>query len=171
MLTHEDVEEILRLLDATPVDEFELQTEHFKLTLRRAPAGHGGWTQERHTRDVPDMLAAHAPSASPAPTESTALAAAAAAVTAAAAATPPGQLEVRAPLVGNFYRAPQPGAAPFVDVGTLVTPDTVVAIIETMKLMTSVYAGAAGQVVDICIADGGLVEQHQVLMRLAPLGS
>jgi acetyl-CoA carboxylase biotin carboxyl carrier protein len=174
MLTHEDVEEILRLLDATPVDEFELQTEHFKLTLRRAPAGHGGWTQERHTRAVPDMLAAAA-SASSASSESTVLAATAAgAVTAtvvAGAATPTGQLEIRAPLIGSFYRAPQPGAAPFVDVGTLVTPDTVVAIIETMKLMTSVYAGAAGRVVDICIADGGLVEQHQVLMRLAAAGS
>jgi acetyl-CoA carboxylase biotin carboxyl carrier protein len=189
MLTHEDVEDILRLLDATPVDEFELQTEHFKLTLRRAPAGHGGWTQERHTRAVPDMLAAEAVSAGPVSIESTAAAAAATATaataaataattasaataaTAAAAAPPSGQLEIRAPLVGSFYRAPQPGAAPFVDVGTLVTPDTVVAIIETMKLMTSVNAGAAGRVVDICIADGGLVEQHQVLMRLAALGS
>ena len=93
MLTHEDVEEILRLLDATPVDEFELQTEHFKLTLRRAPAGHGGWTQERHTHAVPDMLAAAAPSAGPASRESTAAAAASAtaaatAAVAAAAATP-----------------------------------------------------------------------------------
>jgi acetyl-CoA carboxylase biotin carboxyl carrier protein len=177
MLTHEDVEDILRLLDATPVDEFELQTEHFRLTLRRTPGGHGGWTQERHTRAVPDMLAAEASSASPASTASvaaTAAATAATAATAAAAATataPAGELEIRAPLVGSFYRAPQPGAAPFVDVGTLVTPDTVVAIIETMKLMTSVYAGAAGRVVDICIADGGLVEQHQVLMRLAAAGS
>jgi acetyl-CoA carboxylase biotin carboxyl carrier protein len=176
MLTHEDVEEILRLLDATPVDEFELQTEHFKLTLRRAPAGHGGWTQERHTRAVPDMLVAAAPSAGPASRESTAAGAASAtaaatAAVAAAAATPSGQLEIRAPLIGSFYRAPQPGAAPFVAVGTLVTADTVVAIIETMKLMTSVYAGAAGRVVDICIADGGLVEQHQVLMRLAAAGA
>jgi acetyl-CoA carboxylase biotin carboxyl carrier protein len=169
MLTHEDIEDILRLLDATPVDEFELQTEHFKLTLRRAPAGHGGWTQERLTRAEPDMLAAAAPSAIPASSESTAVAATAAG--AAGALTPTGQLEIRAPLVGSFYRAPQPGAAPFVDVGTLVTPDSVVAIIETMKLMTSVYAGAAGRVVDICIADGGLVEQHQVLMRLAAAGS
>jgi acetyl-CoA carboxylase biotin carboxyl carrier protein len=169
MLTHEDIEDILRLLDATPADEFELQTEHFKLTLRRAPAGHGGWTQERISRAEPDMLATVAPSASPASSESTAVAAIAA--VAAGALTQTGQLEIRAPLVGSFYRAPQPGAAPFVDIGTLVTPDTVVAIIETMKLMTSVYAGAAGRVVDICIADGGLVEQHQVLMRLAAAGS
>jgi acetyl-CoA carboxylase biotin carboxyl carrier protein len=167
MLTHEDVEEILRLLDATPVDEFELQTEHFKLTLRRSPAGHDGWTQERQTRGAPDMLATQAPTAAPASIAAPASTAAAAA----AAAAPNGQLEIRAPLVGSFYRAPQPGAAPFVDVGTLVTPDTVVAIIETMKLMNSVYAGAAGRVVDICIEDGGVVEQHQVLMRLAAAGS
>jgi acetyl-CoA carboxylase biotin carboxyl carrier protein len=169
MLTHEDVEEILRLLDATPVEELELQTEHFKLTLRRSLADRSGWTQERQTGTAPNVLAA--------PSSTTA---AAATSTAAATAAPslnapePGAsmrnaaLEVRAPLVGTFYRAPKPGAAPFVEVGTLVSPDTVVAIIETMKLMNSVHAGAAGRVLEVCIEDGGFVEQHQLLMRLAP---
>jgi acetyl-CoA carboxylase biotin carboxyl carrier protein len=73
--------------------------------------------------------------------------------------------------VGSFYRAPKPGAAPFVEIGTQVSADTVVAIIETMKLMNSVYAGAAGRVVEICVGDGGFVEQHQVLMRLASGGA
>jgi acetyl-CoA carboxylase biotin carboxyl carrier protein len=159
MLTHEDVEEILRLLDATPVDEFELATEHFKLTLRRSPAGGGAWTQERHTRSTPDLLPATS-SAAPAATPDTSRAA--------AAPAPDGQLEVRAPLPGSFYRASKPGAAPFVNIGAPVSPDTVVAIIETMKLMNSVYAGASGHVVDICIDDGSFVEQGQVLMRLAP---
>jgi acetyl-CoA carboxylase biotin carboxyl carrier protein len=160
MLSHEDVEEILRLLDATPVDEFELETERFKLTLRRS--GGDGWTQERRTRSTPDLLPAAA-SATPA---------------VAAARTPPapapasdGQLEVCAPLLGTFYRAPKPGAAPFVDIGSVVGADTVVAIIETMKLMNSVYAGGSGRVVDICIDDGSFVEQGQVLMRLAPSGA
>ncbi|HEX2791106.1 MAG TPA: acetyl-CoA carboxylase biotin carboxyl carrier protein [Steroidobacteraceae bacterium] len=158
MLTHDDVEEILRLLDATPVEEFELETEHFKLTLRRSAAG-GGWTQERETHGAAPMLAPAAPAAA-------AVAAPATATTAHGDA-----IEIRAPLVGSFYRAPKPGAAPFVEIGSLVTADTVVAIIETMKLMNSVYAGADGQVVDICIDDGGFVEQHQVLMRIRPLES
>jgi acetyl-CoA carboxylase biotin carboxyl carrier protein len=159
MLTQEDVEAILRLLDATPVDEFELETEHFKLTLRRSRAGGGGWTQERQTRSTPDLLPATS-AAAPAATPDSAQAAVAPAAD--------GQLEVRAPLLGSFYRAPKPGAPAFVDIGAVVSPDTVVAIIETMKLMNSVYAGASGRVVDICIDDGSFVEQGQVLMRLAP---
>jgi len=95
----------------------------------------------------------------------------AAAPTPAAAPIAGGQFEVHAPLVGSFYRAPKPGAAPFVEIGTQVSADTVVAIIETMKLMNSVYAGAAGRVVEICVGDGGFVEQHQVLMRLASGGA
>lgn len=175
MLTHEDVEEILRLLDATPLDELELETEHFKLTLRRSASGRG-WTQERQTRGAPNVLAPAAPEA-PAAAAATATAgvtAPAAGLSASPSASAPaaptlnGALEIRSPLIGSFYRAPKPGAAPFVDVGTLVAADTVVAIIETMKLMNSVYAGVAGRVVEICIDDGGVVEQHQVLMRLAP---
>lgn len=166
MLTHEDVEEILRLLDATPVEEFELQTEDFKLTLRRSTSSRGGWTQERQTLGTPDMLAGAAAVAS---ASSCAPSACAAEVN---SAVPAGErLEIRAPLIGSFYRAPKPGAPPFVDIGSEVTPDTVVAIIETMKLMNSVYAGAAGRVLEICIADGGLVEAQQVLMRLAAPGA
>jgi acetyl-CoA carboxylase biotin carboxyl carrier protein len=57
--------------------------------------------------------------------------------------------EVRAPLVGTFYRAPQPGAEPFVQVGSRVEETTVVGIVETMKLMNPVLAGVAGTVVEI----------------------
>ena len=169
MLTHEDVEEILRLLDATPVEQFELETAHFKLTLRRSTTGAGRWTQERQSHGAADMLPASGsdPTAS---VDAAAPAAAPAAVDAEPAADD-GRLEVRAPLVGSFYRAPKPGAAPFVEIGSEVGADSVVAIIETMKLINSVYAGAAGRVVEICIGDGGFVEQHQVLMRLAPVGA
>jgi acetyl-CoA carboxylase biotin carboxyl carrier protein len=165
MLTHEDVEEILRLLDATPVEEFELETERFKLTLRRSPAGHGGWTQERQTRGRPDLLLADKANAAQTPGAAEGSGTSA---TSASAASPGAQFEIRAPLVGTFYRSPKPGAPPFVDIGTEVRADTVVAIIETMKLMNSVYAGAAGRVAQICIDDGDLIEQHQVLMRLIP---
>jgi acetyl-CoA carboxylase biotin carboxyl carrier protein len=157
MLTHEDIEEILRLLDATPVDELELETEHFKLSLRRSASERGGWTQEHQTRAEPRVLASAVADAS----------------SAQSAPPPPapavaGTLEVRAPLLGTFYRSPKPGVAPFVAVGTRVGANTVVAIIETMKLMNSVYAGADGQIIEICVADGTAVERDQVLMRLAP---
>jgi acetyl-CoA carboxylase biotin carboxyl carrier protein len=71
------------------------------------------------------------------------------------------------PLPGTFYRAPEPGAEPFVAVGGPVEPGTVVAIVETMKLMNPVYAGTAGTVAEICLDDGQFAEQGTVLMRVA----
>jgi acetyl-CoA carboxylase biotin carboxyl carrier protein len=75
--------------------------------------------------------------------------------------------DVVSPLPGTFYRAPQPGAPPFVDIGGRVEPGTVVAIIETMKLMNPVYPGAAGTVTEICLDDGQFAEQGTVLMRVS----
>jgi len=75
--------------------------------------------------------------------------------------------DIVAPLLGTFYRAPQPGAPPFVDVGGSVEADTVVAIIETMKLMNPVYAGTTGTVTEICLDDGQFAEQGAVLMRVS----
>jgi biotin carboxyl carrier protein len=73
---------------------------------------------------------------------------------------------VRAPLPGTFYRAPRPGAAPFVTVGSRVGADTVIGIVETMKLMNSVPAGAAGVVAEFCAANAELVAQGAALLRI-----
>jgi acetyl-CoA carboxylase biotin carboxyl carrier protein len=78
-----------------------------------------------------------------------------------------GLREVRTPLPGTFYRAPGPGAAPYVEVGGEVGQDTVVAIIETMKLMNPVYAGTVGTVAEICLADGEFAPQDTVLIRVS----
>lgn len=155
-LTNDDVQEILRLLDASPYDELHIETERFKLTLRRA--GAGGWTQERQTLASPRVAQAAAAHPSPASSEPTAV----------TQVVEDGLLDIRTPIVGTFYRAPKPGAAPFVEVGARVDAETVVAIVETMKLMNSVYAGVRGEVVEICVADGEFVEQHHVLMRVRP---
>jgi acetyl-CoA carboxylase biotin carboxyl carrier protein len=196
-LTHEDVQEILRLLDASPFDELQLETDRFKLTLRRA--GASGWTQETNTLATARVMKEEPPAAptsedaiarntgypaaptnqgATAPSSATAPAAAPAAATAADAprvapataplAATPTTINILTPIIGTFYRAPKPGTAPFVEVGSEVTPNTVVGIIETMKLMNSVYAGAHGKVVEICQGDGKFVEQDQVLMRLNP---
>ena len=77
-----------------------------------------------------------------------------------------GLVAVRAPLPGTFYRAPRPGAAPFVEVGSRVGADTVVAIVETMKLMNSVHAGADGTVAEICLANGEFAENGATLIRI-----
>ena len=152
MLEHEDVEEILKLLDATPLQQFELETDRFKITLRRDSAG--DWTQEYQSpRGAGDAAAVASNAPSPVPS--------------APSPVTIGALEVRAPLVGTFYRSPKPGAPPFVETGTPVGADTVVAIVETMKLMTSIHAGHAGRIAEILIDDGQFVEQDQLLMRVA----
>jgi acetyl-CoA carboxylase biotin carboxyl carrier protein len=69
-------------------------------------------------------------------------------------------------LPGTFYRAPRPGAAPFVEAGSRVEADSVVGIVETMKLMNSVHAGVAGTVTEICLGNGEPVEHGDTLMRI-----
>jgi acetyl-CoA carboxylase biotin carboxyl carrier protein len=77
---------------------------------------------------------------------------------------PDGLRAVRAPLPGTFYRAPMPGAPPFVEVGSRVEPDTVVGIVETMKLMNSVCAGARGTVAEILLANAQFAGRDTALM-------
>lgn len=145
-LTHDDVQEILRIIDSSPYDEVRVDTGDFKLTLRREG---GGWTEERHTERSEE--------AAPVRTET---------VAAAPEALEPGIAAIYPPLVGTFYRAPKPGADPFIEVGSVVEEDTVVAIIETMKLMNSVRAGVSGTVVEICAENAEFVEEGRILIKL-----
>jgi acetyl-CoA carboxylase biotin carboxyl carrier protein len=84
------------------------------------------------------------------------------------AAPEPARNAVRAPIVGTFYRAPEPGAAPFVAVGDLVRAGQVVGIVEAMKLMNEVCAERAGRVVAVLAEDGQPVEYDQPLIELGP---
>ena len=77
-----------------------------------------------------------------------------------------GLAAVRAPLPGTFYRAPRPGAAPFVEVGSRVSADTVIGIVETMKLMNSVPAGVAGTVAEFCLHNAEFAAHGATLMRI-----
>jgi len=77
-------------------------------------------------------------------------------------------LTIEAPMLGVFYRAPSPGAAPFVDVGARVEPDTIVCIIEVMKMMNSVPAGVAGTIAEIHVENAEAVEYGQPLFRVEP---
>ena len=156
-LTNEDVADILALLDSLPYDELDLQTSRFRLTLRRGPDG--GWAQSRQETAEPEALAAGPGPAAPA---------AGAGAGAGQDTGSAGLVDVAAPLPGTFYRAPRPGAAPFVEVGSQVSAGTVVAIVETMKLMNSVHAGTAGRVRQILVANGQPVTQGAALMRIEP---
>ncbi|MBW4047437.1 MAG: biotin/lipoyl-binding protein [Proteobacteria bacterium] len=85
-----------------------------------------------------------------------------------ALAFPPGSVLVKSPMVGSCYRAPEPGARPFVEVGQTVQADSTVCIIEVMKLMNSIPAPVAGTVTHILVGDGEAVEYGQVLMVVDP---
>jgi acetyl-CoA carboxylase biotin carboxyl carrier protein len=161
-LTNADVADILALLDSLPYDSLDVQTPRFRLTLRRAPGG--GWSEESQVLAEPVVVTpavnrmpaapADAPSAGPpAPP---------------APADADGLTVVAAPLPGTFYRAPRPGAEPFVQVGDEVAADTVVAIVETMKLMNSVPAGTTGQVARICVGNGEFAPLGTTLMLIEP---
>ncbi len=174
-----DVRAILQLLDASAFDELQVQTDRFKLTLRRAEGA--AWTGETRTLGVPRELPYSAPDAATpgATVASTAPGATVASTAPAASGATPGAsgasgpaeahlVAVYSPLPGTFYRSPKPGAPPFVDQGGRVEPDTVVAIVETMKLMNSVYAGTAGRIAEICASDAEAVTPQSVLMRIEP---
>jgi acetyl-CoA carboxylase biotin carboxyl carrier protein len=167
-LTNEDVADILALLDSLPYDELDLQTPRFRLTLRRAP---GGWTQSTQVLSAPERLATTAMSHRGAPdhgdvTLPSSAAGAGEGGNAADEAEDAELVAVRAPLPGTFYRAPRPGAAPFVEVGSRVEADTVVGIVETMKLMNSVHAGVAGVVAGFCVANAEFAAQGAALLRI-----
>ena len=134
-LTPEDVSEILRIVDSSQFDEFELETPRLTIRFRRGEA--------------PVTESAPAPPGS--------------AVDRAA-----GLVEVCAPMVGTFYRSPGPGEPPFVQVGTAVEESTQVCILEVMKLMSAVVAGARGVVTEVCRENGTAVAYGDVLFRIRP---
>ena len=155
----DDVAEILAILETAPYDELHLETDRFKLTLTRGE--HGGWTQESQTLMEPNI--SRPEQAAPVEPEKT--------QTASAQPARDGLIDIPAPMIGTFYRAPKPGAEAFVKEGSKVKQDTIIAIIEVMKLMNSIRAEVEGEVVEICVENGTLIEQGQTMMRVKPAGA
>lgn len=154
-LTAADIAEIARLLDESKFSSLTLETGGLKLRIRRDG---GGWSAAPEEADEPDDIAAPAPSPAaeaPAP-----------ALTQEAGAAKAGEVDVPAPLLGNFYSAPRPGDPPFVEPGDRVGEDTTIAIIEVMKLMNPIRAGVSGTVVAILAENGTAVEEGQPLIRV-----
>jgi len=150
-LTLKDIAEITRLLDESQYGSLDLTMGEFHLRIRRDGAG-GGWAPREEAPAAAPVAAAPTP-------------APAAAVPAAAAAAA-NEVDVPAPLLGNFYEAPRPGEPDFVQVGDVVTPDTTIGIIEVMKLMNPIRAGVAGTITAKLAENGKAVEQGQALVRV-----
>jgi acetyl-CoA carboxylase biotin carboxyl carrier protein len=142
-LTPEDVADIVAILDGSAYQTLDVKTGRYRLRVARDG---DGWTQEWDYSD--DM----APPAK---------------VVAADISQEDDASAIRAPLPGTFYRAPSPGAPSFVEIGSIVDPDTVVGIIETMKLMNPVHAGVSGTIAEILAENGAMIGKHTALMRVA----
>lgn len=140
-LSDEDVREILRIIDESDLDEVRVETRGFKLHVLRGDAKDAP-APEPATPTTPERAASR-----PAP-KATAL------------------KTIDAPMLGTFYAADGPGQDPFVEVGDRVEPETVVCIIEVMKMMNSVRAGSAGTIAEVVAENGDLVEEGSPLFRV-----
>lgn len=148
-LTARDIAEIARLLDESRFSSLDLQMGEFRLRIRRDG---GGWQGREEAEPASAEPAAPAPEPPPLGQE--------------AGAARVGEVDVPAPLLGNFYAAPRPGDPPFVQPGDTVTEDTTIGIIEVMKLMNPIRAGVAGTVVAILAENGTAVEEGRPLVRV-----
>ena len=151
-LDHDQLHRLLEVLGESDIQEFRLEGDDFRLEIRRNLPG-----QAVMAPVMPAPVAAAAPAAttpaSPPP---------------AATATHSDLLEITAPMVGTFYRAPAPGEAPFIEVGHRIDIGQTVCILEAMKLMNELEAEVSGDVVEILVDNGTPVEFGQVLMRVRP---
>ncbi len=156
-LSYKDVAEILKIIDASQCDEVVLEMGDVRLVVRRSTDGRAlATTGGEKSIARPERAAAPAPvKARPAP----------------AAATPavaPGRKEIRAPMVGTFYRRPSPRDPAFVEVGQKIKRGAPLALIEVMKLYTTIEAGSDGTIEHIAAEDGMLVEFDQLLFVIKP---
>ena len=159
----DEIKQILEMMREHDLSEFELERDNFKLRVRKQAAGH--WTASVPA-GVPQQLYAppmphpgHAAAAPPAPTAASILTAADEEMELAV---------VKSPIVGTFYRATEPGAKPFTEVGERVKKGQVLCIIEAMKLMNEINAEIEGEVVKIYVENGQAVQYGERLLAIKP---
>jgi acetyl-CoA carboxylase biotin carboxyl carrier protein len=159
-MSQHDVSLILKVIDDSQnLDEVELVLDGIRLHVRRSPSVGAA------------ARPAFADAAAASPAQASVVAAAAAAPTIQTEAdVAEGMTAVRAPMLGAFYRSPSPGEPPFVQIGQHVKPDDTVCLIEVMKLFNSIKAGVEGEVVQIRVEDGALVEYGEALIVIRPVG-
>src|SRR5689334_12804711 len=163
-LSEDDVLHILKLIDESKFDYFQLEVGELKITVSKGdPIPIAGTMQPAAVSASPNPAPAPAAAPKVAPvTAATAL------PSAKPAAIPEGMLPIIAPLLGTFYVAPEPGAPPFVKVGQQITEDTTVGLIEVMKVFNSVRATVGGTIVEVVAQSGQFVEFGQALFIVKP---
>ena len=156
-----DIKVIVDLMKKNAVSEFEMEEGDFKIKLKRE----SGKPRKGETVVVQEAAPMILPAAAAAPAAVPMAAATPAPAAPAPAAEGP---EVKSPMIGTFYRKPSPDADSFVEVGSVVEPDTVVCIIEAMKVMNEIKAEVKGTIAEVLLEDGKPVEYGQALFRIEP---
>jgi acetyl-CoA carboxylase biotin carboxyl carrier protein len=163
-----DIEALIETFDNSDWRELHLRIGGFEIFLSKTPTPpNPGVTPALPAADPAPVVAMQG-SGSVAPSRSEKHPAASGGAPTAVRDAPPHWVAVRAPNLGTFYRAPKPGAAPYVSIGQKVDAGTEVCLIEVMKLFTSVLAGAAGTVRRVLVQDAELVEYDQPLFLIEP---
>jgi acetyl-CoA carboxylase biotin carboxyl carrier protein len=163
-ITQDDVIEILKMLDESNMDEIHLEMGDLKLIARRYAEGKAvqdGITVVSEKAVRPEVM-----DVDPAPETHTAASVSESDTQKAEAGMgiqEDGLTPIKAPMLGTFYKAPKPGALPFVEEGKVVTEDDTVCIIEVMKLFNTVKAGVRGRIKKVCVEDAQMVEFGQNL--------
>jgi len=149
-----DIKAIIDLMKKNSITEFELEEKDSKLRLKR---GLNGYSPAIQTDESSPMISM--------PMTTSASPVAAPVVIATANS---GEIDIKSPMIGTFYRSPSPESASYVEVGTEVNADTVVAIIEAMKVMNEIKAEVKGVITQIQVENGKPVEFGQPMFKVRP---
>jgi len=151
-----DIKAIIDLMKKNSITEFELEEKDSKLRLKRGLSGSPQISQSDDSYPVMSM-----PAVAPVATVSTAAPVAPMANT--------GEIDIKSPMIGTFYRSPSPDSASYVDVGAEVGPESVVCIIEAMKVMNEIKSEVRGVITQILVENGKPVEFGQPLFKVRPV--
>ena len=148
-----DIKAIIDLMKKNSVSEFELERQDFKIRLKRGVSGAAPMVQLEDApaySTVPVALGVGAAGAPP------------------AIASPSNEIEVKSPMIGTFYRSPSPESGSYVEVGSEVTAESVVCIIEAMKVMNEIKAEVKGVITQVLVDNAKPVEFGQPLFKVRP---
>jgi acetyl-CoA carboxylase biotin carboxyl carrier protein len=152
-----DIKAIIDLMRKNAISEFELEKEGFKIKLKRGANGSAGPVCVDESTGLGNPISAQLPiAASPSQI-------------AAPFAGVSQEIEIKAPMVGTFYRSPAPDAPPYIEIGAEINPESVVCIIEAMKVMNEIKAEVRGTITQILVENAKPVEFGQTLFKLRPL--
>ena len=151
-----DIKAIIDLMKKNSITEFELERQDSKIRLKRGTNGTAAPAIQYEDPASFPVLQPNAAASSAAP------------ASAGQASAPTGEAEIKSPMIGTFYRAPSPEAHSYVEIGTEVNPDSVVCIIEAMKVMNEIKAEAKGIITQVLVENAKPVEFGQPLFKVRP---